>query len=39
MRRKMLKLGLIVGLLISALFIGGCVPVAPEGAEENLTGR
>ncbi len=33
MRRKMLKLGLIVGLLISALFIGGCVPVAPEGAE------
>ena len=29
----MLILGLIMGLLISALFIGGCVPVAPEGSE------
>ena len=28
---KMLRLGLIVGLLVSLLFIGGCV--APEGAE------
>ncbi len=31
MKRKMLNLGLIVGLLISAVFIGGCVPgEAPE---------
>ena len=33
MKRKMLNLGLIVGLLIGALFIGGCVPVSPEGSE------
>ncbi len=33
MKRKMLNPGLIVGLLIGALFIGGCIPIAPEGAE------
>jgi len=30
-RIKILKLGLIVGLLLSVIFIGGCVP--PEGTE------
>jgi len=31
-KRKILNLGLLVGLLISAVFIGGCAPAgAPEG--------
>ncbi len=32
MEKRMLSLGVILGLL-SAVFIGGCVPVAPEGSE------
>ncbi len=32
MKRKILNLGLLVGLLVSAVFIGGCVPSeTPEG--------
>ena len=32
MKRKILNLGLLVGLLISAVFIGGCAPAGtPEG--------
>ncbi len=31
MKRRMLNLGLILGLLISAVFIGGCAPGEPEG--------
>ena len=33
MKKRMLIFGLIGGLLISLVFIGGCVPVPPEGAE------
>ena len=36
MKRKMLNPGLITGLLIGALFIGGCLPVVPEGSEEGF---
>ena len=32
MKKKMLNLGLIVGLLISVVFIGGCAPSGEEGS-------